>query len=278
MIDRETGRCADLPGYRVLPVPCAGWVHAYTLERALRRGARETLVVACGPGHCHFREGTTWLMERLDGKRKPMLRQPELHRRRIHVAELDRTRKRELLRVAETLRGGGRLEPARGPRRLAGVAAAVLAVIVAVGVGVVSDIGYALPTVEGSELVVTFKHPGQVSERCRELTPEEKERLPVHMRRDRACDRARASVRMRVRVDGDLVVNGTFAPKGIWHDGNSVAVKVIPLSIGEHTVEVEIGDSHDPDEWRYRTVKALEFTADARRVVAFDRLAGFTVQ
>ena len=37
-IDGE-GNCEALPGYRVVPVPCSGWVHMLTVERALRRGA-----------------------------------------------------------------------------------------------------------------------------------------------------------------------------------------------------------------------------------------------
>src|SRR3970282_2223828 len=122
----------------------------YTLERALRRGAREALVVACGCGQCRYREGVQWLgprpdggrkalrrgprgaprgacgggqgryregvqglRQRLGGERKPMLREPEAHRRRIHVLELDRTRKRDLLRMAEALRLRGALTEPR---------------------------------------------------------------------------------------------------------------------------------------------------------------------
>ena len=276
-VDPKTGKCAELPGYRVLEVPCAGWVHAYTLERALRRGAREALIVACGPGQCRYREGVQWLRQRLDGERKPMLREPEAHRRRIHVLELDRTRKRDLLRMAEALRLGGALTEPRVPRTLAGLAAAALAVIVSAGIGAVSDLGYASPRVDGSELVVTFKHPGRVSEHCHDLTPEEKARLPVHMRRDRVCDRARAAVRMRVKVDGRRVIEKVYEPKGVWHDGNSVAVETVPVPPGKHEVEVEIGDSHRPDEWSFKAEKEIAFTREARRVVAFDRLTGFTV-
>jgi coenzyme F420-reducing hydrogenase delta subunit/Pyruvate/2-oxoacid:ferredoxin oxidoreductase delta subunit len=276
-IDPKTGRCAELPGYRVLPVPCAGWVHAYTLERALRRGAREALIVACGPGQCHYREGTDWLRQRLDGERKPMLREPEAHRGRIHLLELDRTRRRDLVRMAEGLRTGDRLEAPRVPRSLAGAAAALLAVIVAGGVGAVSDLGYASPRTEGSELVVTFKHPGEVSERCHDLTAVEKAKLPVHMRRDRVCDRARADVRMRVKVDDRIVVEKAYAPKGIWHDGNSVAVETIPVAPGEHQIEVEIGDSHRAGNWRFETGRRITFTRESRRVIAFNRLDGFTV-
>jgi hypothetical protein len=141
----------------------------------------------------------------------------------------------------------------------------------------VSDLGYASPRAEGSELIVTFKHPGEVSEHCHDLTAREKAKLPVHMRRDRVCDRARANVRMRVKVDDRVVVEKAYAPKGIWHDGNSIAVETNPVAPGEHEVEVEIGDSHRAGDWRFETEKKITFTRESRRVIAFDRLAGFTV-
>ena len=48
-IDEATGIAPELPGYRVLAVPCTGWVQRFTLERAMRKGAAGALVVGCGP-------------------------------------------------------------------------------------------------------------------------------------------------------------------------------------------------------------------------------------
>ena len=152
-----------------------------------------------------------------------------------------------------------------------GLAAAVLAVVITAGLGLVRDLVYAAPRVADSELVVSFKHPGQVAENCRDFTPEELAKLPMHMRQGRVCDRARADVRLRVSVDGTRVVDATLPPKGIWGDGNSVAIERIPIELGEHAVRVELGDSADPDEWSYTDERNLTFDAKNRRVVTFDR-------
>jgi hypothetical protein len=72
------------------------------------------------------------------------------------------------------------------------------------------------------------------------------------------------------------VVERAYPPKGIWHDGNSVAIEPIAIDPGDHVVRVEIGDSLDPDEWSFATEQELSFASDARRVIAFDRLSGFT--
>jgi coenzyme F420-reducing hydrogenase delta subunit/NAD-dependent dihydropyrimidine dehydrogenase PreA subunit len=276
-VDAQTGRCAELPGYRVLQVPCAGWVHMLSIERALRRGAAGALVIGCGPGACRQREGLRWTELRLDGSRPPALRAEKVERGRIRLLALDRTSTRELVREALAARAGA-AEPARTPLfglARAGFGAALLAVLVAVLVGVPSDLGYGAPRPSGSELVVTFKHPGRTGEECRAIAPEERAKLPAHMRRDRICERRRADVRLRVLLDGKLAARGSYPPEGVWGDGNSVAVVRIPVAPGPHAVSVAIGDSLAEDEWTWRDERTLEFSSDARRVVSFDRLAGF---
>lgn len=270
-IDSSTGLCDELPGWRVLEVPCAGWIHPLTLELALRRGAGEAFVVVCPGETCHYREGTRWIQQRLDGERSPALRTDKVERDRIHVLSLDLTRTGDLLEAARRLGGGG------GSGGVAGwLAAAVLAVVVSVGLGASTAIGYRAPVMPGSELVVSFKHPGSLSEDCRVLSEEEKLKLPAHMRRDRICDRARSDVRLRVEIGGETVLERSYAPAGIWSDGNSVGVERIPMPLGEHAVRISIGETSDPNEWRYQTEANQTFTTDARRVVAFDKLEGFT--
>jgi hypothetical protein len=125
--------------------------------------------------------------------------------------------------------------------------------------------------------VVTFKHPGRHSDACRQRSVEELERLPRHMRQAEVCERGRAPVRMRVSLDGVSIVDESFPANGIWSDGNSVAVAPLRISPGEHQVRVEIGDSRDADEWTYTTEHTLEFGERDRRVIAFDRVSGFSV-
>jgi ferredoxin len=278
-VDPATGRCAELPGYRVLQVPCAGWVHMLSLERALRRGAAGVLLVGCGPGACRQREGLAWTGLRLDGARPPSLRADKVDRERIRLLALDRSRVRELVREALAARAGAGGPPrVRAPelgRVRAALGAALLAALVAGLVGVPSDLGYGAPRPAGSELAVTFKHPGRTDEHCRELSAEEQAKQPAHMRRDRVCERRRADVRLRVTLDGEVVASASYPPEGLWGDGNSVAVVHVPVAPGSYAVRVEIGDSLDPEEWSWNAEQTLEFTTDARRVVTFDRLAGF---
>jgi ferredoxin len=275
-IDPETGKCEELPGYLVIHVPCAGWIHPLGIEHTLRYGGTGVLVVSCGPAACRYREGAGWEQMRLDGLREPALRTEKVSRKDVLLLALDRTRKSELIRRAREFREG-RPAPPESPRSQAitGLAAAVLAAVIAGGVGLVSDFVYAAPRVKGSELVVTFKHPGEVAENCRDLTDEELAERPVHMRQRRICDRSRASVRLRVDLDGARIVDAVLEPSGIWNDGNSIAIERIAVDPGEHDVRVAIGETADIDEWSYEDEKTLSFDTTERRVVTFDRVTGF---
>lgn len=275
-VDAGTGLCPQLPGYRVLELPCAGWTHMITVERLLRRGAEGVAIVSCAPGDCRSREGDEWLRQRLAGVRDPGLRSDKVDPDRVRILALNRTSRATLLREAQAFREGriSSLGPAPG-RALAGATAFLVALLVTGGIYLGSDVGYAAPTPQGSELVVSLKHPGQVSEQCRALSEEEKLQRPVHMRQDEICERQRLPVRLRIRVDGEVVRQMTIEPAGLWGDMSSVAVERIPIDTGERHVEVAIGDGADPAEWGHVTERSLDFREDARRVVLFDRATGF---
>jgi len=275
-IDPISGRCAELPGYRALRIPCAGWVQPLMIERVIRQGAGGVLVVSCPPAGCGYREGAEWERQRIDGLREPKLRIDKLEPGQVRLVGLDRTRKAELIRAAARFRGAE--EPLRAPggsRAMHAVSATVLLIACAGILGLVSDLAYTVPAIDGSEFVVSLKHPGLASENCRDLTPEELASTPVHMRKQHICERTRPPVRLRVTIDGASALEASIAPSGIWKDGNSVAVERIPVALGEHRVSVAIGETADPDEWSFGDERTLTFTEKNRRVVVFDRVGGF---
>ncbi len=276
-IDPVTGLCAELPGYRALRVPCAGWVQPLMIERVIRQGAGGVLVASCPPDRCGYREGAEWERQRIEGLREPALRVDKLEPGQVRLVALDRTRKADLIRAAARFRTGE--EPLRAPSRPRAVhalSATILLIACAAILGLGSDFGYTAPGIDGSEFVVSLKHPGLASENCRDLTPEELASTPVHMRKEHICERTRPPVRLRVAIDGATALETSIAPSGIWEDGNSVAVERIPVAPGEHRVSVAIGETHDPDEWSFGDEQTLNFTDEARRVVVFDRVAGFS--
>jgi ferredoxin/coenzyme F420-reducing hydrogenase delta subunit len=265
------GRSAALPGYVVVEVPCAGWVHALTVERAVKKGAQGVLVVGCGPGECTYREGMAWVGERLAGARPPALRSDQVDSARVCMVQTDRGDLKGLRLQAQSFREKT-LGP-RAPRPAARWAVAAAALLVAMGAtwwG--SQISYAGPPLEPG-LVVSFKHPGQVGEKCRELSAQEQAAQPIHMRQTKICDRARADVRLRIEVDGKQVLDAAHIPAGVSRDGNSVAVERVPLPPGRHHISVALDEG--AGDFPFRSSREVTVPADGRVVVLFDRVNGF---
>ena len=271
------GNCDQLPGYQVVPVPCSGWVHMLTVERALRKGAKGVLIAGCA-SNTACRNGSQWTEERLAGKREPEFRlQDSPDRDRVRLIRFDRTDKKAFLKSADAFRDG-QAEPILDSRRLTmqrvTTAGILLLVLGALLVGV-SDAFYGSPAMPESELVVSFKHAGQLVDVEQAPSGGQDERLP-HMRGTSSARKVRVPVRLRVVVDGTERFNGSFEAGGLFNDGSSVAIEAFTLSPGEHEVALFIGDSADPSEWSYTDTMSLHFEASQRRVVQYEAGSGFS--
>lgn len=274
-IDAATARSAELPGWAIVRIPCAGWVHPLTVERALRRGARGVLVVASGPGACMYREGNRWTLDRMAGQREPSLRLDKVGPNRVRVVELFRSERARLLAEARDFERevGSVKKPLGLARKLVaglGLAALFGAVTWAGTRGV-----YHAPVDPAPKLVVSFKHPGKAGENCREPSAEELAKLPPHMRQKRICERRRASVRLRVEVDGRELSSKAYEPRGVWGDGNSIAIERFSLPAGTHEVRVRLGDGADPGEYGHETSRRIAMHEHHDTVLLFDKLTGF---
>ncbi len=261
------GRMRERPDTIVVRVPCAGWVHPLLVERALRHGARGVVVVACEPGDPVCREGGRWTAQRMAGAREPKLRTDKIDAARVRVVELGPRAHAEL--DAALCGAGLRRPPRRMTRALAGgalVAAAGAATVLPSAAPLVTGRG-------GAELVVSFRSAGERGG-CRKVSAEENATRPVHMRRAEICERGRAPVRLRVAVDGRLVLERAYGASGLFGDGESVAIARLPVAPGEHDVEVSIGETRSPD-YAYSERRRLTFDDVSARVVLFEKDAGF---
>ncbi|MFT5142379.1 MAG: coenzyme F420-reducing hydrogenase delta subunit/Pyruvate [Rhodothermales bacterium] len=284
-VDSEGG-CEALPGYRVIAVMCTGWVQMLTVERALRRGAAGVLIVSCGQGPT-CREGCDWTEERLQGVREPGLRHDKVDTARIRhvrigaggaaaVAREAAGFRRELAGLGTEGQSAAEREPlkaGRAARFKTPIKATLLATSVTLLTWLPSDLSLLRPAVEGSQLVVSFKHAGQPKSGGG-LT-DDSNVLP-HMRRPRTTERGRVPVRMLVRLDNQLVSEETYDPTGLFDDGASIAIAEFSVSPGSHTVSIQLADTDSTGYWNYRFEEELTFAASERRVVLFEETHGFT--
>ncbi len=269
------GTCSELPGCRVLPVPCAGWVHPLLIERALKKGARRVLVVGCDVDP-YCRKGPEWTTQRLEGTRKPAFRKEKVDPEAVWFVNFDPPEYDAFLAAARQFLNSGK-QP--GVKKQTQWRRWVIAAAVVMGLSLLtllpSDAPIFLAKVQQPELVVSFKHPGQLVESKPQSANDGDELLP-HMRGAATLQRVRVPVRMRIEINGKEVLNRTYQPGGLFHDGASLAIETLPLQPGTHRIRIAIGDSPNPQEWNYVTEKQLEVVQNNRRhVVLFDRVNGF---
>ena len=273
-VDEVTGLCDELPGYRVRPVPCSGWVHMLTIERAIRHGADGVLVAGCGPDAA-CRLGDTWTTQRIEGKREPQLREDKLNGKPLLHVSFERSEPEAFLKTAKAFREQTKAPPKDSFQR---IGAGLVTIVVLMGLGWLiwglSDATYQSAADQRPMLVVSFKHPGQLI-KAKALSKKEQEKLLPHMRGMKQVQRKRVPVRLRVWVDGAIVTQRSFRPKGIFEDGNSIAIERVPVKAGLHKVRVEISDTPNSKEWNYKTSRNIRFRPSYRRVVLFNKVRGF---
>ena len=91
-------------------------------------------------------------------------------------------------------------------------------------------------------LRMSFKHPGQVLADCRRRTPEELAKVPANMRQEMDCARARSGVRVRLTLDGDVVLDRAYPPAGLSRDGAASGYWRLPIRAGEHRFRVQFSE------------------------------------
>jgi len=272
------GTSPELPGYRIERVPCIAWISAVMLERPLSRGVEGILVIACGDVNPVARDGCQWFEQRMNGQRQPAFDPKKANASRVRLVHRDRTQGASLARIAQEFRVNptGQKPSAVRERALQVAGAVGLALVLGAVTWLFSNLPYRTPHSPAPELVVSFNHHGAILD-ARKLTKEELAKRLPHMRAQVNVTRERVPVRLRVQVDGQTIHDSSYQSKGLSHDGPSMAVVRLPMTPGQHTVQVELADTADAEAWTQRWTETVTFPENHLRVVLFDTKAGFSL-
>ncbi len=127
------------------------------------------------------------------------------------------------------------------PVRLAGQA--LLYLLFAAFVGTFATWpAYALLAPGQGLLRLSFSHPGKIGTDCRKRSADELAKLPPQMRNAEDCQRGRSPVSVRIVLDGRTLLDRSYAPAGLSHDGASSAYWRTPLPAGPHRLQVSFRD------------------------------------
>jgi hypothetical protein len=125
----------------------------------------------------------------------------------------------------------------RRPLRLAaGVGVALLSLLALVAL---SRVPYQALPGDDALIRLSWRTVGTYVEECRRPTAAELERLPVHMRREEICEGRMLPFRLRVTLDGRVVLEETVMPAGARGDRPLFVLREIAVPPGEHRLRVE---------------------------------------
>jgi len=87
-------------------------------------------------------------------------------------------------------------------------------------------------------LRLSWRARGERVETCRELSAEEQQNLPRHMRQQRTCEGTTAEYRLQVVIDGERRVDGPVQGSGEVQLRPLYVYRELALPPGEHRLEV----------------------------------------
>ena len=217
-------------------VDCAGTLHPGTVSYLGGRfGA--TAIVGCPAQNCLYREGATLADLRILAERAPAVpgRIAQLPVRVFHYSA------GEWPEIAHAVEGlatasspGSAWSISRGVRvALATASSALLLAGLALGSGWPQG-----AHADHAILRLGWRLVGQVKERCRDLSPEELARRPVHMRVPRECANEVLTYDLRAVVDARVVAQKTVRSPGLRADRPLSVEEDLRIAPGEHEVSV----------------------------------------
>ena len=245
-------------GVVVADFPCAGMVNPEWLRPLLRDAdtVRGVALLTCPTDDCSYREGPHWLAQNLKYRRAllaaPLFWLEAVPGEKGHVLaflrQIVRGEAPETARVAERVRA--LLEPVHRTWRVAWrpLVTGLAVMMVLVGSSVFVEQPAAGVSVNSGLVRVVLAHPGKVKAVQGALSEEMAAQLPPGVSPEQILGGERYPVLLRVVVDGEVILEREYRPRGLRREGITYAVESLPLSTGDHTVQIFIMD--DGETWR----------------------------
>ena len=161
-----------------------------------------------------------------------------------------------------------------GPGRLAGFILLFLAV--ASGLAAFSAFPWAATPPGVALLKVAFKRVSAPAVAGAALSREELEKLPRHMRPQggqSGTSGARRDTIVRVTLDGRPILERTYRPSGLRHDGPTFVYEELSVPLGRHVLEaalVEVGEPPGDGDATHRRRLTADVEVRARQVLLLE--------
>lgn len=126
-----------------------------------------------------------------------------------------------------------------------------------------------------AQVTLAFGHAGETREPCRQLSPEELQKLAPNMRKPMDCPRERSPVVVELLMDGELLLKVTASAPGLFEDGSVDIFRSVRVPTGRHSFEVRMNDSVRVEGYTHRASHEAELERGRLLVVDFKPEPGF---
>jgi len=133
-------------------------------------------------------------------------------------------------------------------RPLAMALGAVLALGGTVALGALSQVPYQPEEATHAVIRLAWRARGVTVKECRTMTPEELDKVAVHMRRTEVCEGRTLPYQLRAVVDGAVRVDEAVEAGGARGDRPLFVLRDLPVAPGSHDVEVSFTRERAPAE------------------------------
>jgi len=240
-------------------MPCTGMIHPNWAAEVIEAGGAGAIVVSCPVDDCAHREGPHWINERL--KRRRTFRKGN-----THFIELSPGSNKEVMSLwAEmideestaaskaTVVGKAGKDAIEADEqniwakvRYMGTGMVILLLVFIASMLVNSTATNPVP--ENGQIRLVITHGGTLLNTVDNLDPEDAAKLPDNIDPSMVLGGERHPVQLRVIVDGEIVFDETYDPRGLRNEGAIFAQEALWLAPDEYDVEVLMMD--DAVEWQ----------------------------
>lgn len=133
---------------------------------------------------------------------------------------------------------------------------------------------------------VAFRHVSVFAEAGAQRSQEEIEKLPRHMRPlspERGRTGRRLDTILRLEVDGRSLLERTYSPSGLRHDGPAFAYEEVPVAPGRHSLVVHLAEAvpagaegRQPRRWEVR--QDVDVPPGRALLVEFSETTGIVIR
>lgn len=269
-------------------MPCTGMIHPNWAAEVIEAGGAGAIVVSCPVDDCAHREGPHWINERL--KRRRTFRKGN-----THFIELPPGGNKEVMSLwaemvdegneaashASTVIGSAGKEAIEadkqniwGKARYLGTGLLILLVVFVASMLVNRPATNPIPERGQIRLVIT--HGGQLLNTINDIDPETAAKLPDNVDPSMLLGGERHPVQLRVAVDGDILFEESYDPRGLRNEGAIFAQEALWLAPDSYGVEIWLMD--DEVEWRSVFADTIVIADEEVSNLVFDEGEGMFLQ